>query len=106
MRPGRQDRTLCTNQHVVLTADQLVAVGLSTSGIRRRVATGRLHRIHRGVYAVGHPRLGEHGRWMAAVLACGEGAVLSHLSAAELWGIRRRAGFQVPAGAADPERST
>jgi hypothetical protein len=42
---------------------------------------------------------------MAAVLACGEGAVRSHLSAAELWGIRRRAGFQVPAGAADRERS-
>ena len=46
---------------------------------------GRLHRVHRGVYAVGHPGLSSEGRWMAAVLACGDGAVLSHRSAAELW---------------------
>jgi very-short-patch-repair endonuclease len=44
-----------------------------------------LHRIHRGVYAVGHRRLSDEGKWMAAVLACGEGAVLSHRSAAVIW---------------------
>src|SRR5262249_30079094 len=59
-------------------------------GIQRRLAAARLHRIQRGVYAVGHSALSDRGRWMVAVLACGEGAVLSHLSAAELWGIRRR----------------
>jgi very-short-patch-repair endonuclease len=46
-----------------------------------------LHRVFRGVYAVGHAGLGNKGRWMAAVLACGDGAVLSHRSAAELWGM-------------------
>src|SRR5206468_3749619 len=48
---------------------------------------GRLHRVYRGVYAVGHTALGNEGRWMAAVLASGEGAVLSHRSATELWGL-------------------
>jgi very-short-patch-repair endonuclease len=57
--------------------------------IEHRVATGRLHLISRGVYAVGRRDLTPHGRWMAAVLACGDGAVLSHRSAAELWGIGR-----------------
>ncbi|HEX6153778.1 MAG TPA: hypothetical protein VFZ19_09685, partial [Solirubrobacterales bacterium] len=49
--------------------------------------SGRLHRIHHGVYAAGHRGLSLHGRFMAAVLACGEGAVLSHGSAAVLWGL-------------------
>ena len=50
-----------------------------------RVAAGRLHRIHRGVYAVGHGGLTMRGRFLAAVKACGEAAVLSHMSAAALW---------------------
>jgi hypothetical protein len=53
------------------------------------VRAGRLYRIHRGVYAVGHQRLSREGRWMAAVLACGDGAVLSHVSAGQLWGFLR-----------------
>jgi len=56
--------------------------------IERRVACGWLHRIHHGVYAVGHPNISRQGRWMAAVLACGPGAVLSHRSAAAHLGIR------------------
>jgi very-short-patch-repair endonuclease len=55
--------------------------------IDHRIATGRLHLIARGVYAVGRRELTPDGRWMAAVLICGDGAVLSHRSAAELWGI-------------------
>jgi very-short-patch-repair endonuclease len=55
--------------------------------VSERVRNGRLHRIHRSVYAVGHRGLSWHGRWMAAVIACGEGAVLSHGSAASLWGL-------------------
>jgi very-short-patch-repair endonuclease len=55
--------------------------------IDHRLATGRLHLISAGVYAVGRPELTPDGRWMAAVLACGDDAVLSHRSAAELWGI-------------------
>jgi very-short-patch-repair endonuclease len=80
---------IATNQHGVVSAEQIRSAHLSPAGVTRRLAAGRLHRIHRRVYAVGHPKLSETGRWMAAVLACGEGAVLSHLSAAALWGIRR-----------------
>lgn len=96
--PDKRDRSgrdgliagIAGNQHGVVTRSQLVEAGVSTSSISDRIAARRLHRIHRGVYAVGHPTLSEKGRWMAAVLACGENAVLSHTSAAELWGIRRR----------------
>jgi very-short-patch-repair endonuclease len=59
------------------------------------VAQGRLHRLFLGVYAVGHPRLTQAGRWMAAVVACGQGAVLSHLDAAVLWGFYDRLGALV-----------
>jgi very-short-patch-repair endonuclease len=72
----------------VVSLSQLQLCGLSPSGVRQRVAAGRLTRIQRGVYAVGHARLTGHGRWMAAVLAYGDGAVLSHRSAAALHGIR------------------
>jgi very-short-patch-repair endonuclease len=65
-----------------------VALGLSRNAIAARAAAGRLHRIHRGVYAVGHPVLPRYARWMAAVLAAGPGAALSHASAAALWEIR------------------
>jgi Transcriptional regulator, AbiEi antitoxin len=101
-------------QHGVVSTRQLLAAGLSRSGVARRVREGRLHRIHRGVYAVGHRALSHEARWMAAVLACGTGgprtppthvegadsldgptlsvlehwgAALSHRSAAELWGL-------------------
>jgi predicted transcriptional regulator of viral defense system len=74
----------------VITFEQLLAAGLSPAGITRRVQAGRLHRIHKGVYAVGHRGLSREGWWMAAVLACGAGAVLSHTSAAVLWGMRDR----------------
>jgi very-short-patch-repair endonuclease len=73
------------NQHGVITFEQLLAAGLSPPAITRRVQAGRLHRIHQRVYAVGHAGLSLPGVWMAAVLACGPGAVLSHRSAAELW---------------------
>jgi putative AbiEi antitoxin of type IV toxin-antitoxin system/uncharacterized protein DUF559 len=79
---------LAERQHGVVALAQLVAIGLSARGVRDRVATGALHRIHRGVYAVGRPSLTPKGHRMAAVLACGPGAVLSHRSAAALWGLR------------------
>jgi very-short-patch-repair endonuclease len=74
-------------QHGVLTRADLLGLGFSAKGIKHRLATGRLHVVSAGVYAVGRPELTPDGRWMAAVLACGDGAVLSHRSAAELWGI-------------------
>jgi very-short-patch-repair endonuclease len=80
---------IAARQHGVVSVEQLYAVGLDKSGISRRLKRGRLHRMYRGVYAVGHRGLSWHGRWMAAVLACGDGAVLSHGSAAALWGLLR-----------------
>lgn len=68
-----------------MTVEQLRDAGLDEAAVRRQVATGRLHRLHRGVYAVGHRSLSWRGRWLAAVLAAGDGAVLSHVSAAALW---------------------
>ena len=79
---------LAARQHGVVTVAQLTKVGIGPSGARNRVAAGRLHRVHRGVYAVGHPLLPGRGHWMAAVLAYGPDAVLSHRSAAALWGLR------------------
>jgi hypothetical protein len=72
-------------QHGVVTREQLADAGIARSGVTRRVAAGRLHRLHRGVYAVGHRSLNWRGRWLAGVLAAGDGAVLSHTSAAALW---------------------
>jgi len=76
-------------QHGIVTTAQLVEVGLTKSAISQRSQRGRLHRLHRGVYAVGHEGLGNEGRWMAAVLACGVGAALSHGAAAVHWGLLR-----------------
>jgi very-short-patch-repair endonuclease len=67
---------------------QLCALGLSAQQVRTRLTTGRLHPRHRGVYSVGHRKLTLRGRWMAAVLACGPTAALSHRSAAALWDMR------------------
>jgi len=78
---------IAARQHGVIAVEQLNSLGLDKSAISRRLRCGRLHRIHRGVYAVGHQAPSWHARWMAAVLACGEGAVLSHGSAASLWGL-------------------
>jgi very-short-patch-repair endonuclease len=81
---------LARAQHWVITRSQLLAVGFTRHAIDWRVAEGRLHPVHRGVYAVGRPQLSRLGELMAAVLACPEGAVLSHGSAAELWRIGPR----------------
>jgi hypothetical protein len=71
-------------QHGVITIGQLLMVGLSHHAVRSRIRAGRLYRVHRGVYAVGHEGLTHHGRWKAATLAVPRSA-LSHRSAAELW---------------------
>ncbi len=76
---------MAAKQHGVLTFTQLKNAGLTPTQIRSRARKGHLHRIHRGVYALGHAALSARGRWIAAVLAYGDTAVLSHRSAAELW---------------------
>ena len=73
----------------VLTRAQLTDFGVGDSGLRDWVQSGRLHRLYRGIYAYGHDRLRVEGRWLAAVLACGPGAALSHGSGAALWEIRQ-----------------
>jgi hypothetical protein len=80
---------LASRQHGVVSAAQLEAAGVARHLVATRIRNGRLHVIYRGVYAVGHAGLSQEGRWMAAVLACGDGAVLSHASAAALWGLLR-----------------
>jgi hypothetical protein len=80
---------LGVGQHGVFALRQLQTLGLTSSAVRKRAATGRLFRIHRGVYAlVPQPLLSREARWMAAVLAAGRGAALSHRSAAHLHGLR------------------
>jgi very-short-patch-repair endonuclease/predicted transcriptional regulator of viral defense system len=111
--PSAEAWSLAQRQHYAIARRQLLSLGLTVDAIRHRVATGRLHPSRwMGVYAVGRPQLSRHGQWMAALLACGPDAVLSHGSAAALWGIvalepgavhvsvpkgvvRRRAGIKV-----------
>ena len=84
---SRQAWDLVERQHGVVTRGQLRMLGYGPEAIRHRLATGRLHRLWPGVYIAGRPRLTQHGHWMGAVLACGPEAVLSHRTAAALWGL-------------------
>jgi very-short-patch-repair endonuclease len=79
---------LADRQHGVVSRVQLLGLGCGRRWIQLRIDTGRLHPIHLGVYAVGHRAITREGRWMAAVLASGPNAVLSHWSAAALWSVR------------------
>jgi hypothetical protein len=81
---------VAARQHGVVSRRQLHECGLTDRAIATWLRAGRLHRVHRGVYALGHAALSQEGRWMAAVLACGRAAVLSHRSAAHLWGLLAR----------------
>ena len=87
--PHAEVARIASRQHGVVTGRQLTDAGLGRMAVSERSRNGRLHRIHRGVYAVGHHGLSLHGRFMAAVLACGPDAVLSHVSAAVLWELLR-----------------
>jgi hypothetical protein len=75
---------IARGQHGRVTRTQLIAAGLDADRIKRWIAAGRLRRVHHGVYAVGHEAPSTHAHYMAAVLASGAGAVLSHRSAAHL----------------------
>ena len=93
-RPGRNTpdarvARLAADTDGVLSIRQLRACGLDADAVALRVRDGRLHRLHRGVYAVGHPGITLHGRFRAAVLARRDGAALSHFAAAAFWGFLR-----------------
>ena len=83
--PDIRVAAIAAQQHGVVSVEQLREAGLDKHRVRHRVRIGRLHAVHRGVYAVGHSYLSAEGRWMGAVLACGTGAVLSHRTAAIAW---------------------
>src|SRR4051794_17065421 len=78
---------LAEQQHGVVSREQLLALGVGPDGITHRLERGRLHRIDRGLYAVGRRQVTRCGIWTAAVLRCGPGAALSHGSGAALWTI-------------------
>jgi len=80
---------------------QLLELGFSAAAIEHRVATGRLHPVRRGVYAVGRDGLSREGHWRAALLACGDGAFLTHLSAGALYGICAERPGRVEVGVRD-----
>jgi very-short-patch-repair endonuclease len=85
-------RALAERQHGVVARRQLLELGCGRGLVQGRIDNGVLIPIHRGVFAVGHARIGKRGQWIAAVLASGPGAVLSHGSAIELWGLRESFG--------------
>ncbi len=82
---------IAARQQSLVTVEQLAACGIRRNAVSRRVSNGFLYRQFRGVYSVGQPRLTRDGRFMAAVLASGPSAALSHLDAAALWGLCKRA---------------
>ena len=101
MRTSRQTpvdhrvAALADRQYGVVTRTQLTELGLGRGAIDARVRAGHLHRVHRGVYAVGRRALTTKGRFLAAVFACGNQAVLSHQSAAVLWELRPERGRRI-----------
>jgi predicted transcriptional regulator of viral defense system len=87
--PSLDEQILAGARHNVVTTDDLLGLGLTHSDIGYRVERGRLHRKYKGVFAVGRPDLRIEGVFLAAVLACGPRATLSHKSAARLWNLTR-----------------
>ena len=92
---GRAVWGLARRQHYVVTRRQLIGLGVHPDAIKHRLASGPLHPVHAGVYAVGRRELARLGELVAAVLACGDGAVLGHAAAGELWGIVPRGRLEV-----------
>lgn len=86
-RPTADILRLAREQHGVVSRRQLVRLGISERLIEQRVSAGRLLPVFAGVYGVGHDIIGHRGWWSAALLSGGDGAVLSHTSAAACWGL-------------------
>src|SRR5436305_1571207 len=87
--PDARIARVAAAQHGRISTAQLRACGLSRDCVARRVRNGQLHRVHYGVYAVGHAAETLEARFIAAVLAGGAAAFLCHWSALALWGLRR-----------------
>lgn len=97
---------LAARQHGVVSRAQLLNAGVTRTMIEQRLATGQLIPLHRGVYAVGHAHLRPNGYRLAAVLAVGPGAALSHRDAAALHGIRDGGGTRIDVSTPADRRST
>src|SRR5829696_7388414 len=91
----RRIAELADRFHGIVDVEQLRGVGASRTQIGVRLESGRLIRLHRGVYAVGHRRLTPRGWWLAAVRAIGAGAVLSHTHGGALWNLRPPPGGRI-----------
>jgi hypothetical protein len=100
-----QIAALAGRQHGVVARRQLAALGIGRRVIGHRLERGRLHLLHRGVYAVGHRVVSREGGWMAAVLAMGPEGVLSHRSAGALWGMRATARGRIDVTVPGPRQS-
>lgn len=86
---------IASEQRGLVTLEQLRELGFTKGRRESWLRSGRLHRVFQGVYAAGRPMLSREGRWLAAILACGSGAVLSHLSAAVLWDLIAAEGLTI-----------
>ena len=96
---------LAAAQHGVVSRSQVLGLGYSDEWVRIAVNSGRLHRVHRGAYALGHDATPRQALGIAAVLSCGAGALLSHRSAAWLWGLTQRFAVPVEVTAGSPRRT-
>lgn len=97
---------LAARQHGVVSRGQLLEAGLTARRIEMRLRSGQLIQLHRGVYAVGHASLRREGRWLAAVLAAGPGAALSHRDAAALHDLRAGGGGRIDVSTPAERRAT
>lgn len=88
---GQEIAALAARQHGVISVPQLRGLGLDRYWVRRRVEQGLLHRVYRGVYSVGVPKVSTRGRYLAAVMACWPSTWLGYRSAADLWRLRPNA---------------
>lgn len=89
----------------MVSLGQLHRLGYTGGTIKEMIKTGRLHPLSRGVYGVGHEAIQRHGQCLSAVISCGEGALLSHRSAAWLWGLTKRFAVPIEVTAASPRRN-
>lgn len=109
MHPKRRSHRLLAElaerQHGIISSGQLRELQYSTHTVKEMIRTGRLHPIHHGAYALGHGAVSRHGECLAAVLSCGQEALLSHRSAAWLWGLTKRWPPLIEVTAASPRRT-
>jgi hypothetical protein len=104
-RSHRELAAVSGRQHGIVSTSQLFRLGYSKAAISRQVHAGSLHPLHYGVYAVGHKAITRKGQCLAAVFSCGDGALLSHRSAAWLWGMTKRWQPRIDVTAASPRET-